>query len=109
MPTVLGQRLIFMDAIGRACAYDFVSARLDWSISIAAEHNMRERLPVASVAGNRIVIGTESEGRLITIDPAGQLLAARKIGKRIRTDMTSLEADCIAVGTSGAVVAYRIV
>ncbi len=108
MPTVLGQRLIFMDTIGRACAYDLVSARVDWSIPIAAEHHTRERLPAASVSGNRIVIGIESEGRLIAIDADGQLLAARKIGKRIRTDMASLEGDCIAIGTSGAVAAYRI-
>jgi len=108
-PTILGRHLVFMDTIGRACAYDLVSARLDWSIDIAAEHHMRERLPAAYLSGNRIVIGTESGGRLITIDTDGQLLAARKVGKHIRTDMTSPAEDCIAVGTAGAIIACRIV
>lgn len=108
-PTILGRHLVFMDTIGRACAYDLVSARLDWSIDIAAEHHTRERLPAAYLSDNRIMIGAESGGRLIMIDTDGQMLAARKIGKRIRTDMTSLAEDCIAVGTAGAIIACRIV
>ncbi len=107
-PTLLEQRLIFMDTLGRACAYDLVSARLDWSIDIAGEHHTHERLPAACISGDRVVIGTASEGRLTTIGSDGQLLAARKAGKRIRTDMGSLDANSIAVGTSGAIVAYRI-
>jgi outer membrane protein assembly factor BamB len=108
-PTILGQNLIFMDARGRACAYDLVAARLNWSIEIAAEHNTREHLSAAYLSGHRVVIGTESGGRLITIDATGQLLDARKIGKRIRTGMTSLTEDRIAVGTAGAIIACRIV
>jgi hypothetical protein len=86
-----------------------VSARLTWSITIAPEHNTRERLPAAALSsGGRVVIGTASGGRLITIDVAGRLVDARKIGKRICSDMTSPADDWIVAGTAGAIVACRL-
>ena len=93
-----------MDQEKQLCCYDLKDGQLKWRQGL--EHNHPEFLPAARYE-NMFIIGT-SEGWLIVIDDLGNRISARKVGRRIRTQLFMTDEGQLILGTTGAIVSYRL-
>jgi outer membrane protein assembly factor BamB len=104
-PSHLNNCLLFLDQDKQLCCYDLGDGRLKWRQAL--EHNEPEFIP-ATRYGNMLIIGT-SQGQLIAVDDLGNRIWARTVGKRITTPLFMTDGGQLILGTTGAIVSYRLV